>query len=1474
MTAPSARAAAKSPDTFPALIGHRGVVERLQACARSIRQQVKNLRSGGDDAAGVERWLLDNHSFVQSQILELRRDLRPSYLRKLLRAGTGSCAEEPRIYRVAAGLVSDLVSAVDYPMLLDFAEDLKTRYALELTELWAFGLMLRFALIERLSKHLEEEDIVSAAIRSLWALQGLSWREFVEAGSAAEELLRKDPAGVYPRMDFETRDYYRRALEKLTRRTRRSEAEIGAALLEYARRALDSGAEDERKTHIGYYLIGPGALNFRRHLVRRSKLTCWLTDLPERWPSLFYSSGFVVLMALIVAGFAQVAGSIPGWMILLLLVPASQAALEIINAAVSRLLDPRWLPSMDFSAGIPDECRTLVVVPTLLFSAKNAAKLVEDLEIRYLANRDPNLFFALITDFPDADRRETPEDSVLHDCIEGIERLNARYGQNGSGPFYLFHRARTWNPREGKWMGYERKRGKLNDLNRLLLGEGNWFETISGDLSRLVAVGYVITLDTDTQLPRDTAFKMTGAMAHPLNQPRLDPAKKIVTDGYALLRPRVAVSMESAGRSRLAQIFSGQAGFDPYATSVSDIYQDLHGQASFTGKGIYDVKAFHAAVGDRFPENAILSHDLIEGEHARTALLTGVELVEDHPASYTAFCKRKHRWVRGDWQLLPWLLPRVPDASGTPTRPNPLPLLSRWKIFDNLRRSLCEINLLLLLLAGWAIVPHTERFTLAVLLLLALPAYADILFSFAKIPDRHLLPSFLRDIGHRLLRKHRDILLVLALIPHQAMLNLDAIGRTLVRLLFTKRRLLEWESMAQSEAGAAMGLGAIDLYLWIASLVWLPFIFAFGRLNVGIALVCALWITAPLIARWLNEPLPGPPALGDSDRPFLRDLALRTWRFFADHAVEENNWLIPDNVQEDPPMVAHSISPTNLGLLLTANLAAHDFGYLNLDQISNALRRIYRTMEKMPRYRGHFFNWYDTRTLLPLAPRYVSAVDSGNLAASVCTVRQGCLTLLSQPVLHAGILAGLSDHARRLRDQLPYAARTHSLMRLLGKLLDHLQCEPADLFFWESVLSDARGMVERVREAMVAVHAHLRRHGEQSQSDQLRYWECLLSERMNSALAELYRLAPWLEPELETELRVNMRDTSLAALFAELSPVPVLSKLPESYDRICQALNARLESLEPVYPALRSVLALLLDRVPQAKRYALGLIYRFESTAEISSACWQAMEFGFLFDPQRKLLKIGYNVDGAKLDEPCYDLLASEARTAVFLAIAKGDIPRDSWFRLGRKLTGYRDQRTLISWSGTMFEYLMPHLYLRAYPDTLLDRATRSAIRIQQLYCAERKLPWGISESAYSARDSRMQYQYHAFGVPALSARSDHPSNIVIAPYASMLALMQDGACATKNLRELAARGYLERYGFVEAIDYSSDGSRSEPVRCFMAHHQGMGLLAIDNALFAGRMQERFHQERIVQATEFLLQERMPVLVENVSDSADHSAAA
>jgi cyclic beta-1,2-glucan synthetase len=1466
MSTPSLAIDPTCGELFPELSGPQAVGQRLGACSRALEEHVRGLGPASESSHPADRWLQDNLSFLRMQIRATQRSLGPDNMQELLRAGKSSSGNEPRIYRIAAGAVAQASAAFTTEDLPALQETLRQYPSLQLCELWAFSSMLRLALLEQLCSAMDSETVVSCCVKSLRLFDTLAWREFVDSVSSVEAALRRDPAGIYADMDFETRDQYRHEIETLAKRSRRTELAVAEAAIRRSSDAASASGIEEIQAHCGYHLIGPGAADFAKSLGCKFSLRSAAGRLIQRWPGLLYGSCFIVLTAAIAYAFDRFTGPLPWWMLGLLLIPASQIALEIVNSAVCHWVKPRPLPSMDFSCGIPDSCQTMVVVPSLLLSPHVATRLVDSLEIRYLANRDPNLLFALVTDFPDADQRETPADSVLEICIEGIHRLNERYAIYGLRPFYLFHRARQWNPKESKWMGYERKRGKLNSLNKLLLGQEDSFEVVIGDETRFSEIRYVITLDADTQLLRDTAAKLIAAMAHPLNRPVLDPVKRTVVEGYALIRPRVSVSMESAGRSLFSQIFSGMAGFDPYATAVSDVYHDLFGLTSFTGKGIYDLRAFDAAVGDRFPEDAILSHDLIEGEHVRTAFLPSAELVEDYPATYQAFAKRKHRWVRGDWQLLPWLLwPPKPPLQASVVR-NPLGLLSRWKLFDNLRRSLAEITLLALLAAGWIFLHHSLRWTLAVLALLVLPCYADILLSAVQSLWQRAWSSIGQGAPARLLQGHRDALLHVVFLPHQACLMVDAVARTLYRRYVTHRNLLEWQTMAQSESGAA-GLGIVEISLYLSSAAALLYLLNLKSTNVAECLVLELWVLAPLISWFLNRPMHRSSSLSDTDRTFLRKSALGTWRYFADNNEAAQHWLIPDNVQLDPPIAANRISPTNLGLQLTANLAAHDFGYLTASELSRSLRRIFDSMAEMPRYRGHFYNWYDTQTLQPLVPRYVSSVDSGNLAASLCTLRQGLLGLQKQPLFGPHTIAGLRDHVLRLRDELPSSFKSVSLMRIVAAVLRQLESEPTDLFFWEAVLDETSGLVARLEECLS--HACARRDGwlSDSQREEISYWKGLLAARTGALVTELYALAPWLAPEFESELRLNVRDTSLTALMAELSSVPVLAELPRQYERIRERLIERLADSAPLYPALRETLERLLERLSNTSA-ALEINQDIHRICAQSSRYFEEMDFIFLCHPGRNQLRIGYNVTADKPDESCYDLLASEARAAVFLAIAKGQVPREAWFKLGRGLTVYRNHRTLVSWSGTMFEYLMPVLNFKTHEDTLLGRAVRNAVRIQQIYARERNVPWGISEAGHSGRDTHMQYQYRAFGVPALSMQSDLPHALVIAPYASMLALSVDPVQAAANLRRLAALGCWSRHGFFESLDYSAGLESPVLVRSHMAHHQGMGLMALDNALLGGQMQERFHLDPRVQSTEFLLEERMSALAELVHTEA------
>ena len=1290
-------------------------------------------------------------------------------------------------------------------------------------------------------------------------------------------MLRNDPAGAYAHMDFETRDRYRRAIEEFAQHTSASEIEIASTAIELARRA---------NRHVGFYIFGEDLPELRKAARIGRGFSTSIRDAVLAVPSLVYLGGAASATAAILWAVHRAAGPLPWWFLLLLAIPASQSALALVNLLVSHFLKPRVQVRMDLRGGVPDECRTLVAVPTLLLSRNSIERLIGNLEIYYLANRDRNIYFGLITDLPDAALPGTTaeEREIIDHCVAGVRELNRRYATPGHSPFFLFHRDREWNEAERSWMGAERKRGKLDTLNHFLLGDGAQFPLTVGDLDQLRGTRYVLTLDSDTQLPRDTAWKLIGSMAHPLNRPLFDERTGIVKSGYALLQPRIGISMESAGKSRLAAIYSGETGFDPYTTAVSDVYQDLFGRATFTGKGIYDVAAFERATKSRFADNTLLSHDLIEGEHVRAGLITDLELIDDYPSRYQAFSKRKHRWVRGDWQIAMWLLPRVPDSAWRWV-PSPLPLVSRWKIFDNLRRSLVEICYLSALLAAWFLLgAESQTVTLAIIGILLLPAYAEVVISFLRLPPLRLFRPWIWTRFSDFLRAHLDAALVLIFLPAQALLMADAIARTIYRRTVSHQNLLQWESMAQAELAKdgsfdrsaifdprqwpailrsgnlperclAIAVGAA-LLIWGAVVIW-----GNAAHPPAFALLLA-WMASPLAMAWLNGGARRNALVGDRD--FLRELALATWRYFDDGERAEENWLVPDNVQMDPPARALRTSPTNLGLQLNSFVAAHELGYITPFEFVSRVARLRPVLSSLERDHGHFFNWYSTHDLQVLGERFVSTVDSGNLSASLVVLKQACIAVGDQPLIGARAIAALRDHLGRIREAFPASARTTSIVRLLDGLRRQLEAEPDDLFFFEGVLTEVRVLAADLEREAEPAAARIDWRAPETAAE-VRYAIGALRQRADRMLNDLGAMAPWLEQPYETELRMSLSNPVLANLMHRLRAIPKLSLLPDEYAAITTEID-RLTTAEPALHAetlqmladLRVALAGADDRA----RALLGELQSLAAWAEHTSA---EMDFRFLFDTRRNLFRIGWNADTRELAPSSYDLLASEARIGIFLAIARGHAPGLAWFHLGRKLTYYRGHRTLISWSGTMFEYLMPLLFMQTWAGTLLGESMQSVVRIQRMYARERRIPWGISESAHSGRDGVLNYQYRAFGVPSCGLDRISPEDLVVAPYASVLALQIDAREAVENLRYMQARGWLAQFGFYEAIDFRrrSRGHRQpEVIRAFMAHHQGMSLLALTNVLCENAIQKLFHSHPAVLATELLLQERMPVMAE------------
>ena len=1372
------------------------LLTRLAETRRILEQAYDRLSAAAADkemdVGPAGDWLLDNFHVVREHILEVHESLPRGYYRELPELEDGPLAGYPRVYELTITLISHTEGRVNEGNIDLVLSAFQRVSPLSVGELWAVPAMLRLGLIEsvrrvalrtvqrldqieaadreakrletasdrgknalgaalsdfisdppsltpffvsRFLQHLrrsrgefpplvwleqwigedglsaEEADawaaerqattqlIMANSITSLRAIARMDWRAIVERQSEVDAVLREDPSEFYARMTFATRDRYRHVVERIAKRTRRGEASVADAAIDLARLGgnAGNGAHDVRRAHVGFFLVDDGITELERAVgyepPPRERAYRWALRHANWVFGGAVLTGTVALLALALGMVAPASLAAAVTTALLLLVPMNDVAINVVNQLVTTFVPPRTLPKLDLSefgtggAGIPVELRTAVVIPTLFSSVDVVRETLSMLEVQFLANREAHLHFAVLSDFVDAPAERMPDDDAIVDAaVAGVRDLNARYGDGDDAHkrFYLFHRPRKWNELEGVWMGWERKRGKLAQFNQFVLGGGeDAFSAIVGDVDVIRQVRYVITLDADTMLPPGTAALLVGAMAHPLNSPQFDAALGRVVRGYGIVQPRVAISLPSAHRSRFAAIHSGHPGVDPYTTAVSDVYQDLFGEGSFTGKGIYDVAAFERAVQGRFPENALLSHDLIEGSYARAALATDINVYDDYPSRYLTFTRRKHRWIRGDWQLLRWLTRWVPGPRGRER--NRLSALSRWKILDNLRRSVVEIAQLLLLVAGWTMLPGSPlRWTLIALGAIAAPWLFSLLLAVLRPPFDKSWRAYYASVGRDAVTSAQQLGLAIAFLPHQAMVSADAIARTLWRLVATRRHLLEWRSSSESERKVDRGVGATWRAMWPAIALAAAVLVAAALGGAAradaremlLALVATpfalLWLASPAIAYALDKPSPSRrPGLSPDDRALALRYAELHWRYFATLVNQGTNWLAPDNFQDDPtPETAMRVSPTNVGLQLLSTVSARDLGFITTEEMAERLELAFRSLERMHRFRGHFYNWYDLHDLRVLDPGYISTVDSGNLCGHLSALRRACI-----------------------------------------------------------------------------------------------------------------------ETGAEGELGARLRAIA-----------------DRAYD------------------------------------FAME------------------MDFRFLFDRQRKLFSIGFQHSTHALDASYYDLLASEARLASFVAIAKDDIPVEHWFHLGRSLTRAAGETALVSWSGSMFEYLMPALVMRSFPFTVLGDTYVGAVRRHIAYGAERDVPWGVSESAYNLRDHDLTYQYRAFGVPDLALKRGLASDLVVAPYASALASLIEPGEALSNLVSVEELGALGEYGFRDAIDYTrpDPGQRFAIVKNYMAHHVGMTLVALTNVLLRDIWQRRFHEDPLIRAAELLLFERVP----------------
>jgi len=1471
---------------------------RLRAIARrladngdvllsSYRELSKAIREEALLTPAAE-WLVDNFHLVESQLSEIRENLPPSYYHELPTVEDGHLAGYPRVYGIAWAYVAHLDSRFDPEALRRFVAAYQETKPLTIGELWAIPITLRLILIENLRRTVERivsarrlrreadqiadgllgvgtgrpgdaraaldrygsgelpqafavqllqrlrdrdpgttpgltwlldrlaaegkspDEVVNEThgrqaatnvtvrniVTSLRHINSFDWAEFVEGVSLVDHSLAEGSS--YSEMSFATRDRYRHAIEELSKRSGASELDVAKTTLRLASEQL----ADRRQRDPGFYLLGEGRRPLEDEIGFRPGAGLGVSRFVRKHATTVYLGSIAVAATL---ALALPLLAIEGWRARLLLaflalIPASDLGVTLVNRAVAALARPEELPSLALRHGPTEELRTLVAIPAMLSRPDQVEELVERLEVHYLSNAEGELHFALVSDWRDAEGPELPDDAeLLAAAARGVARLNERHGPGpgGADRFLLFHRRRLFNPAEERHMGWERKRGKLHELNRLLRGAVDTsFIRTDHDLPERVR--YVIALDADSRLPPGAATRLVATIAHPLNRARVDEPLGRVVEGYGVLQPRVAAFLGAGGISFFQRVFFPPAGIDPYAAAVSDVYQDLFGVGSYAGKGIYEIDAFEAALAGRIPENALLSHDLFEGSFARAGLVSNVEVFEAFPSHYEVALSRQHRWVRGDWQLLPWILGRH----------GPLPPVARLKMVDNLRRSLSGPAALFTLIASF-LVPGVPvwPWTAFILIVMALPGMLPLLERL--VPRRTATPGAvrLRRWGTDAWRALGRVALQAAFLAHQALRTTDAIVVTLWRLAVSRRGMLIWVTAEDAERQFGLDRSAFiqrmapSMLIGVASTVGAAIVKP-EALAAAVAW-SGLWVLAPFIAYRVSIPRPvkvGEPPTGE-EQEALRLTARRTWRYFERFVTVEENWLPPDNFQEDPAVVAHRTSPTNIGLYLLAVLSAREFGWIGIEETVARLEATLSILDGLERFEGHFFNWYDTTSCEPMAPRYVSTVDSGNLAGHLLAVSQGCVRLRQVrpgPEVAAGIRDGallIREAADRLAVSFEVGVVSPSdLDRALADLLTSLHSRGA---------AGASRLAEILAEAeTVADIARTLATGQGAEE-----------------------LAVWAEALVAT-VRGHLRDHQV---------------LNETTSR--EQLSSRLAALA-------------------------------DETAGLAAA----MDFSFLMDPDNKLLAIGYRLGDSSLDSSHYDLLASEARLASFIGIAKGDLPPSHWFRLGRSMTPMGTDAALISWSGSMFEYLMPLLVMRSPPESILDSTYRAVVRRQIEYGNERRIPWGISEAAYAVRDVRLIYQYRAFGVPGLGFDRGLSENLVVAPYATMLAAMVEPRDAVANLTRLNGLGALGSYGYYEALDFTParlpENGGTVVVRSYMAHHQAMSLVSLANVVFDGLWRDLFHSEPTIRAAELLLHERVPRDVEVAHPRAEEVAEA
>lgn len=1472
-----------------------------------IYKELNELSKNGGNLSPASEWLLDNFYKIEEQVKEVRQNLNSDRFIRLITLANGYLKGYPRAYAIALELVSHTDGRVEEELLIDFARAYQRVQIMSISEIWSLSLMIRIALIENiriicgkiyntqmqwskaeytlslddrllfedldknietngtlnnsfiehilakirregidlpgllsyLEKRLDEYNTniqfviqnehkehavrkisIGNSITSLHGISTINWNDIFESISVVEEKLKKDPSQIYANMDFESRDYYRRVIERISKSRGISEVKVASQAVNLSIEAKEKG-KSQKQCHVGYYLIDKGRSELF-HCLEIGKDHYKLESIVPYIGAIFSVTLFFMffVMRFILNNLSWIELFIMG---LFILIPSSDAAIYLTNYLFMKIYPSSMLPRLEFKEGISKEATTMVIIPALLTDKKSVKDLLAKMEVYYLANKDDNLFFALVGDFKDGDCEKTETDEgIVIEALNRIKRLNEKYGIERE-IFYFFHRTRTYNEKQRKWMGWERKRGAIIEFNNLMTGKDDTtFYIKSGDIDNLREVKYVLTIDSDTNLIMGSAKKLIGIIAHPLNKAIYDDNLKIVVDGYGIIQPRIGLNIEDTIKTPFTRIFA-YGGIDPYTTAVSDIYQDVFGEGIFTGKGIYDLGLFNKVMDGKIEENTVLSHDLLEGSLMRTGLATDIELIDGYPTKYSSYIMRSHRWVRGDWQLIRWL-----------SKGKPLSLLSRWKIMDNLRRSLLSPSLFLFIFIG------TVMFSINPLILAGIAAFILVFPTFLCLLDMMAGGcKYVMECASALRKGFYQMAIQIAFLPYNSYMMLDAVIRTMYRVFISKRNLLEWVTAADEEKKLTQSLKDYFTRMKASSLMTLliTLLSAFNNANFLYFLpIATIWFASPYIAYRIST--------SDEEERFIpnktdlqniRRIGRKIWAYYEDLVNVEYNHLPPDNYQEYPLKgIAARTSPTNIGMYLTSALAARDFGYITTSQLVRRVRDTIETINNMESWKGHLYNWYDIKTLEVLRPYYVSTVDSGNFITYLLLLRQGLIEYMGKPLIDNCIIEGLYDTSHI------YGEVSH----ILKKTFDEYDNYKTPKLTY---LMNTTDRLYQLKEKHFTKQQKVIDLIENTKKDMNRYYLSMMTIK-----------------NAEELLKYGDRYAPMAKWIQELLTNPSINKVDNIYKDMMDTVMRSISHIEEDKEEKLCLITIRED-LTRAMTNVSSLINIMNSLIENIDMIISHTEFVHLYDKKRNLFSIGCDVEKEKLTNSYYDLLASEARIASYWAIVKGEIPLKHWYKLGRALTKIDGSRALVSWTGTMFEYFMPSLILKNYKGTLLDETYNGVIKSQKYYGYKLNIPWGVSESGFYSFDFNLNYQYKAFGIPDLGLKRGLSEDIVISPYSTLLALNFDSENAVDNIRKLMAAGMEGKYGFYEALDFTpkrlSKGMSKEIVKSFMAHHQGMGMLALDNFFHNEIMIKRFHSHPMIKAGELMLQERIPTRV-------------